>query len=39
LGELPPLRSYVVVLAVTLVGYGLAFLVYRQMRRQLAFYV
>ena len=39
LGELPPLRSYVVVLAVTLVGYGLAFLVYRQLRRQLAFYV
>jgi ABC-type polysaccharide/polyol phosphate export permease len=39
LGELPPLRYYVVVLAVTLVGYGLAFLVYRQMRRQLAFYV
>jgi ABC-type polysaccharide/polyol phosphate export permease len=39
LGELPPLRYYVVVVAVTLVGYGLAFLVYRQMRRQLAFYV
>jgi ABC-type polysaccharide/polyol phosphate export permease len=39
LGELPPLRYYVVVLAVTLVGYCLAFLVYRQMRRQLAFYV
>jgi ABC-type polysaccharide/polyol phosphate export permease len=39
LGELPPLRYYVVVLAVTLVGYGLAFLVYRRMRRQLAFYV
>ena len=39
LGQLPLLRYYVVVLAVTLVGYGLAFLVYRQMRRQLAFYV
>ena len=39
LGELPPLRYYVVVLAVTLVGYGLAVLVYRRMRRQLAFYV
>jgi ABC-type polysaccharide/polyol phosphate export permease len=39
LGELPPLRYYVVVVAVTLLGYGLAFLVYRQMRRQLAFYV
>jgi len=39
LGELPPLRYYVVVLAVTLIGYGLAFLVYRRMRRQLAFYV
>ena len=39
LGELPPLRYYVVVLAMTFVGYGLAFLVYRRMRRQLAFYV
>ena len=39
LGELPPLRYYVVVVAVTIVGYGLAVLVYRQMRRQLAFYV
>jgi ABC-type polysaccharide/polyol phosphate export permease len=39
LGELPPLWYYVVVLAVTLVGYSLALLVYRQMRRQLAFYV
>jgi ABC-type polysaccharide/polyol phosphate export permease len=39
LGELPPLRYYVVVVAVTIAGYGLAVLVYRQMRRQLAFYV
>jgi ABC-type polysaccharide/polyol phosphate export permease len=39
LGELPPLRYYIVVVAATLVGYSLAFLVYRQMRRQLAFYV
>jgi ABC-type polysaccharide/polyol phosphate export permease len=39
LGELPPLWYYLVVVAVTLVGYSLALLVYRQMRRQLAFYV
>ena len=39
LGELPPLGYYVIVLAVTVVGYSLALLVYRQMRRQLAFYV
>jgi hypothetical protein len=39
LGEVPPLQTYVVVLAVTVVGYALAFLAYRGMRRNLAFFV
>jgi len=39
LGEVPPLRTYVVVLAVTLLGYALAYLAYRRMRRSLAFFV
>jgi ABC-type polysaccharide/polyol phosphate export permease len=39
LGEVPPLQTYVIVLAVTVVGYGLAFLAYRGMRRNLAFFV
>ncbi len=39
LGEIPPLRHYVAVLVTTVVGYALAYLVYRRMRRQLAFYV
>jgi ABC-type polysaccharide/polyol phosphate export permease len=39
LGEVPPLQTYVIVLAVTVVGYALAFLAYRGMRRNLAFFV
>ncbi len=39
LGEIPPLRHYVAVLVMTVIGYALAYLVYRRMRRQLAFYV
>jgi len=39
LGEIPPTQTYVVVLAVTVVGYALAFLTYRHMRRNLAFFV
>lgn len=39
LGEVPPLRYYLTVLAVTVIGYGLAYVVYRKMRRQLAFFV
>jgi ABC-type polysaccharide/polyol phosphate export permease len=39
LGEVPPLQTYVIVLAVTVVGYALAFLAYRGMRRNLVFFV
>jgi homopolymeric O-antigen transport system permease protein len=39
LGEVPPASYYVVLLAVTVVGFFLAYLVYRQMRRNLAFFV
>jgi ABC-type polysaccharide/polyol phosphate export permease len=39
LGEVPPLQTYAVVLAVTVVGYLLAYLTYRLMRRNLAFFV
>jgi ABC-type polysaccharide/polyol phosphate export permease len=39
LGEVPPLQTYVIVLAVTVVGYALAYLTYRRMRRDLAFFV
>jgi len=39
LGEVPPLLTYVVVLAVTVVGYALAYLAYRGLRRNLAFFV
>jgi ABC-type polysaccharide/polyol phosphate export permease len=39
LGEVPPLRTYAVVLAVTVIGYVLAYLAYRRMRRNLAFFV
>src|SRR5882757_3071670 len=37
LGHVPPLNYYVVVVAFTAFGYATAFLVYRRMRRQLAF--
>jgi ABC-type polysaccharide/polyol phosphate export permease len=39
LGEVPTAQTYIVVLAVTAVGYLMAYLVYRRMRRDLAFYV
>lgn len=39
LGEVPPLSHYATVLVVTIVGYGLAYVVYRKMRSQLAFFV
>jgi ABC-type polysaccharide/polyol phosphate export permease len=39
LGEVPPASHYEVVLAVTVVGYVLAYVAYRRMRRRLAFFV
>jgi ABC-type polysaccharide/polyol phosphate export permease len=39
LGEVPPLGHYLVVLAVTLIGFFLAYAAYRRMRRRLAFFV
>jgi ABC-type polysaccharide/polyol phosphate export permease len=39
LGEVPPLSHYLTVLAVTVIGFGLAYFVHRKMRRQLAFFV
>jgi ABC-type polysaccharide/polyol phosphate export permease len=39
LGQVPPLSHYLAVLGITAVGYGLAFVVHRRMRSQLAFYV
>jgi homopolymeric O-antigen transport system permease protein len=39
LGEVPPLSIYAVVMAVTVLGYVLAYRVYRRMRRNLAFFV
>ena len=39
LGEVPAANTYVVVFAVTVIGYALAFLAYRRMRRHLAFFV
>jgi ABC-type polysaccharide/polyol phosphate export permease len=39
LGEVPPLGYYWVVLVVTALGYFVAYLAYRRMRRQLAFFV
>ena len=39
LGHIPPLKYYVVVLCFTAFGYTAAFLVYRRMRRRLAFFV
>jgi ABC-type polysaccharide/polyol phosphate export permease len=39
LGEVPSAKTYAVVLVVTVVGYALAFLAYRHMRRHLAFFV
>ena len=39
LGQVPPLHDYLVAAGVTIVGFALAFAVYRHMRRQLAFFV
>jgi ABC-type polysaccharide/polyol phosphate export permease len=39
LGEVPSAKTYAIVLAVTVIGYALAFLTYRRMRRNLAFFV
>jgi ABC-type polysaccharide/polyol phosphate export permease len=39
LGEVPPLTHYLVILAVTALGFALAFLVHRRMRPQLAYFV
>jgi ABC-type polysaccharide/polyol phosphate export permease len=39
LGEVPPAAHYEVVLAVTFIGFGLAYVAYRRMRRRLAFFV
>lgn len=39
LGRIPPLEHYLVVIAFTVIGYGLAVLTYRTFRRQLAFFV
>jgi ABC-type polysaccharide/polyol phosphate export permease len=39
LGAVPTAQTYIVVLSVTVVGYLMAYLVYRRMRRDLAFYV
>jgi homopolymeric O-antigen transport system permease protein len=39
LGEVPPVQYYVVVLVVTVLGYLLAYLTYRWLRRNLAFFV
>jgi ABC-type polysaccharide/polyol phosphate export permease len=39
LGEVPSLQTYTVVLVVTVIGYALAYLAYRGMRRNLAFFV
>jgi ABC-type polysaccharide/polyol phosphate export permease len=39
LGEVPPLSHYLTVLAVTVIGYALAYIVHRKMRPQLAFFV
>jgi len=37
--QVPPLRDYLIVACVTLLGYAVALIVNRRMRRQLAFYV
>jgi ABC-type polysaccharide/polyol phosphate export permease len=39
LGQVPPLKYYVVVLCFTAFGYAAAILVYRRMRRRIAFFV
>ena len=39
LGETPPVQYYEVVLVVTVIGYLLAYLTYRRLRRELAFFL
>jgi ABC-type polysaccharide/polyol phosphate export permease len=39
LGDIPPAQSYLVAVATTIAGYIFAYVVYRRMRRQLAFFV
>jgi ABC-type polysaccharide/polyol phosphate export permease len=39
LGQVPPVKYYVVVLAVTVIGFLLAYAAYRRLRRRLAFFV
>jgi len=39
LGEVPPLGHYITVLVTTVIGCAMAYLTYRRMRRQLAFFV
>lgn len=39
LGEIPPPSHYAAVVIATIIGYLLAFIVYRRLRRQLAFFV
>lgn len=39
LGDIPPLSHYLTVIGVTIAGFGLAYLVHRRMRPQLAFFV
>lgn len=39
LGEVPPFNHYLTVLVVTVLGFGLAYVVHRKMRPQLAFFV
>ena len=38
MGKVPELKQYLVVLGVTVVGFALTTLLYRHLRRQLAFY-
>jgi ABC-type polysaccharide/polyol phosphate export permease len=39
LGRVPPLSHYITVMVATVIGFAIAYVVYRKMRRQLAFFV
>jgi ABC-type polysaccharide/polyol phosphate export permease len=39
LGRVPPLSHYITVMVTTVIGFAIAYVVYRKMRRQLAFFV
>jgi ABC-type polysaccharide/polyol phosphate export permease len=39
LGRVPPMSHYVTVMVTTVIGFAIAYVVYRKMRRQLAFFV